>query len=363
MFLLPVPFFRAFNISIISATNMYKINRQFLLFLFILLYFTGFSQNPFIYVPPTVSPEWQHKLQTYTNPCNAAEFPAANNVNAWQELYNSTEIIGKSRSEITVKKFMPVILADTFDNVPVLDIRSRKWKDNGKVLIYLHGGAFTLLSSSSTQNISALMAEITGLRVISVDYTVAPKGKWNTVTDEVIRVIKSLLKIGYELNDIAFFGDSAGGGLATSVTLKMRDLGLGMPSALVLFSPWADVTETGDSYVTLKDADPLLCYDNKLKPSALAYADSADQKNPYVSPVYGDFTKGFPPTLIQGGTKEIFLSNFVRLYQAIDIAGNIVKLDLYEGMVHNFQSQLPDSPEAQMALEKAHRFLKQHLSY
>ena len=86
-----------------------------------------------------------------------------------------------------------------------------------------------------------------------------------------------------------------------------------------------------------------------------------DQKNPYVSPVYGDFKKGFPPTLIQGGTKEIFLSNFVRLYQALDTAGQTVKLDIYEGMPHVFQIKLPTSPESVTALKKMKVFLTKYL--
>ena len=161
--------------------------------------------------------------------------------------------------------------------------------------------------------------------------------------------------------DIAIYGDSAGGGMAAGVVLKMRDDGMGMPAAVVLWSPWADITETGDTYKTLKLAEPMYLYEKHLKHSADAYADPKDQKNPYVSPVYGDYTKGFPPTLIQGGTKEIFLSNFIRLYQALDSNGQNVKLDLYEGMSHVFQAFMPDTPESKMALGKVDAFLKQHL--
>ena len=89
-----------------------------------------------------------------------------------------------------------------------------------------------------------------------------------------------------------------------------------MPVALVLWSPWTDVTGIGDTYSTLKNADPFVSYDSMLQNMADAYANPSDQNNPYVSPVYGNFSKGFPPTLIQGGTKELLLSDFVRLYQA-----------------------------------------------
>jgi acetyl esterase/lipase len=227
--------------------------------------------------------------------------------------------------------------------------------------VYTHGGAYTLQSAESTLASSALVADRTGIRVISVDYTLAPHSKWKQTIAQVITVFNELKKQGYAMADIAIYGDSAGGGLAAGVVLKMRDEGMGMPVAVVLWSPWADITETGDTYETLKLAEPMYIYEKHLKHSADAYADPKDQKNPYVSPVYGDYTKGFPPTLIQGGTKEIFLSNFIRLYQALDSDGQKVKLDLYEGMSHVFQAFMPDTPESKRALGKVDAFLKQHL--
>jgi acetyl esterase/lipase len=131
----------------------------------------------------------------------------------------------------------------------------------------------------------------------------------------------------------------------------------------VLWSPWADITNSGDSAITLKNFEPAHIYDKHLKPSADAYADPKDQKHPYVSPIYGDYSKGFPPTLIQGGTREIFLSHFVRQYRAIDGAGGMAVLDLYEGMPHIFQvrPEMADAPETAAALKKMATFLKRHL--
>jgi acetyl esterase/lipase len=183
--------------------------------------------------------------------------------------------------------------------------------------------------------------------------------KYNVITDQVIAVIQALRHKGYSLKDLAIYGDSAGGGLAAGTVLKMRDQGLGMPAAVVLWSPWADIRETGDTYQTLKQAEPLYLYDRLLKRCADAYAAPSEQLNPYVSPVYGDFSQGFPPTLIQGGTKELFLSNFVRLYQALELAHQTVKLDLYEGMPHVFQRY--NIPEAKLARQKVANFLKQYL--
>ncbi|MPZ06839.1 MAG: alpha/beta hydrolase fold domain-containing protein [Nitrososphaeraceae archaeon] len=96
---------------------------------------------------------------------------------------------------------------------------------------------------------------------------------------------------------------------------------------------------------------------------AYAYANPSDQKNPYVSPVYGNFSKGFPPTLIQGGTKEMLLSDFVRLYQGLDQAGIPVKLDIYEGMPHVFQTFFHNTTESNIAISKNNEFLMEHLNY
>jgi monoterpene epsilon-lactone hydrolase len=145
--------------------------------------------------------------------------------------------------------------------------------------------------------------------------------------------------------------------------LKMRDGGIGIPAAIVLWSPWTDITRSGDSYHTLKNADPLIPSDSMLKNMADAYVNPSDQKNPYASPVYGNFTKGFPPTLIQGGTKEILLSDFIRLYQAIDQANIPVKLDIYEGMPHDFQVLLYNTTESNTSLSKMSKFLHEHLGY
>jgi acetyl esterase/lipase len=136
---------------------------------------------------------------------------------------------------------------------------------------------------------------------------------------------------------------------------------MGMPAAAVLVSPWVDVTRSGDTEFTLARADPNHLYEEHSKNAAGAYADPKDQKDPYASPVYGDFSKGFPATLIQGGTKEILLSGFIRLYQALDAAGQTVKLDLYEGMPHNFPSKIPEAPEGRLARRKIKDFVKRHL--
>jgi epsilon-lactone hydrolase len=321
----------------------------------------GAKGGPYLYVPDTVSPEFQELLKKLPDPALRPSFPGPDDQDGWKRFHQAREKDYEPRVERVLKEYEPTLTERKLGGVPVLDIKPKGWPDSRKVVVYLHGGAYTMASSRSSLIKSAPAAAATGYRFISVDYTVAPRARWQKITDEVVAVVGALIKEGHALKDIAMFGDSAGGAMAPGVVLKMRDQKLGMPAAVVVWSPWSDITEPGDTYMTLKQAEPTYLYDTILKPAAAAYADPKDQKHPYVSPVYGDYSKGFPPTLIQGGTKEIFLSNFVRQYQALDAAGQTVKLDLYEGMPHVFQGQLPDAPESRLALKKMREFLQLHL--
>ncbi len=320
-------------------------------------------RKPFLEVPDTVSSEARKYLESLPDPATIPAWPAANDVAGWKKAWAATEAASEPKVQATLKRYQPTVEARKIGGVPVLEVKPKGWKESRKVLVHLHGGAYTMQSAHSRLPSSVPGADATGLRVISVDYTVAPAGKWPQVTDEVLAVIDGLQKEGHKLKDIAIYGESAGGALAAGGVLKMRDKGLGMPAAVVLWSPWADITNSGDSAITMKNFEPIFVYEKHYKPSADAYADPKDQKHPYVSPVYGDYSKGFPPTLIQGGTREVFLSHFVRQYRAIDAANGIAVLDLYDGMPHVFQMrpEMGDAPETRTALKKMAVFLKRHL--
>lgn len=317
----------------------------------------------FIKAPDTVSPQARRFLESLPDPATLPAMPAPGDRDAWKRVWQTNEAANEPKVLATLKRYQPQVKKLVIGGVPALDIRPKGWKDNGKVLVHAHGGAYALNSARSRLQGSVPAADVTGLRVISVDYTLAPFARWPQVTDEFIAVVHALQKEGYPLKNIAVFGESAGGALAAGSTLKMRDQGKGMPAAVVLWSPWSDITNRGDSATTLRNFDPNHIYDRHLKSAADAYADPADQKNPYVSPVYGDYSKGFPPTLIQGGTREVFLSHFVRHYRAIDDAGGSAVLDLHDAMPHNFQirPEMADAPEAKTALAKMKAFLARHL--
>jgi monoterpene epsilon-lactone hydrolase len=125
-------------------------------------------------------------------------------------------------------------------------------------------------------------------------------------------------------------------------------------------SPWTDLAAVGDTHATLARADPVLNRTSEAR-AAEAYAAVQDQRNPYASPVYGDYAKAFPPTLIQVGTREMLLSDAVREYQAIRSGGHEAVLDVYEGMPHVFQATVPTAPESRLAVARAAAFFRARL--
>jgi acetyl esterase/lipase len=319
------------------------------------------QQQPYVNVPDTVSPEAQAYLRTLGNPAMIPAFPEPDDIEGWKKRQAVAESNGKALSKPLLARYEHTVTEARLGGVPVLDIRPGNWKDNGKALVYTHGGAHSMFSAASSLGRPVVAAHETGLRIISVDYTVAPHAKYDRMSDQVVAALQALVKDGQRLQDTVIFGDSSGGGLAAAVVLKMRDRGLGMPKATVLVCPWVDITPSGDTDTTLHAADPTGLYEMHFGRAAAAFADPKDRKHPYASPVYGDFSKGFPPTLIQGGTKEVLLSGYVRLYQALDAAGIPVKLDLYEAMIHNFPDRIPDAPEAILARRKMRTFVHQQL--
>ena len=307
-------------------------------------------------LPETISDQAKNHMQAMPDPLTLKHYPDADDTNGWTAVNQALEEKLRPNNQAIIKRFEPTIAEKVINSVSVIEVLPKGWKDNGKVLVYAHGGGYTRYNARSTLLRCIPVANETGLKVISVDYTTAPKGNYQTITDEVIAVFKGLVEQGYQWEDIAAYGESAGGSLIASAVLKLRDQGESLPAALILWSPWSDITETGDSYITLKDAEPFYHYQLHLKSSADAYAPKSEQKHPYVSPVYGNYWKPFPPVLIQGGTRETFLSNSVRLYQVMDQPGHTVKLDLYEGMPHIFQIHW-DWPEAKLAIKKMNDWL------
>ena len=311
-------------------------------------------------VPSTISPQAQQIISSFTLAArDRAATPQINDLANWVTWQQSAP--SKKQLDQLLNIYQPKLVNRMISGVKVIDIYPNKWQDNHQVIIYLHGGAYTFGSAQGSLISAVPVANDSGLHIISIDYDLAPLYPFPHAINQVVTVYQQLLKQGFRANQIGFFGDSAGGSLVASSILKLQDLKSPLPAVAVLWSPWTDIANIGDSYQTLKNSETAYTYDQQLRNCALAYAPESQWQNPYVSAVYGKFSAKYPPTLIQGGTKEIFLSNFVRLYQNMDQSGVPVKLDLYEGMWHVFQGEYT-MPEAIVARKKTVTFIKQHLA-
>lgn len=314
------------------------------------------------HLPTTISNEAQELLKKRKRTAKFnASFPSADApLKDWIKLQKEVDsTILKGLNPIK-KHYKALIDTITIGTIRAIDIKPKSYKKSDNVIVYVHGGAYVLLSADVTLASMLPLAEATGLRIIAIDYTLAPKANFKQITEEVINFYNGLLE-QYNPKNIAMYGDSAGGGLLAGSVLKMRDLGMPLPAVLVLWSPWTDIDQIGDTYSTLADNDPSLKYPNFLENAAKAYASKEEFKNPYVSPVYGDYSKAYPPTLIQVGGKEVFLSNAIRMYRALNDFDKEVKLDVYEGMWHVWQGHYL-LPESKKAVKNTKKFMFKYLN-
>ncbi|MFW5837765.1 MAG: alpha/beta hydrolase [Desulfovibrionaceae bacterium] len=228
---------------------------------------------------------------------------------------------------------------------------------SGKIALYVHGGGYALKSALDAG--ALLMADRLGIPVYSVEYRLAPEHPFPAGLEDCLAVYRELIK-EFDHRSMVVFGGSAGGGLALTMLLQARTEGAPMPRAVGLFSPWADLTRTGDSYYANEGRDPVLKWEGNLEYFAASYAGERDPKDPLLSPVYGDYGRGFPPTLIVTGTRDLFLSNSVRLARVLRTAGAEAKLRVWEEMFHGFDLS-PDLPEGEEARSEMADFLLQAL--
>jgi len=312
------------------------------------------------YIPPTISPEAATVYEDYRAFILAPPPVPPTTVAEFEALYQAGEPRGLARAAEVARMFGPTIADIAMEGSKVVEVRPSGYRDDGTVIIHVHGGAFALGSARSNLPVPIMLAAATGRRMLSVDYTVAPKGRWALVTDQVIAVYRAVLSQGTRPECIGMTGESAGGNIVVASILKARDQGLPLPAGVMLVSPLTDLGWGGDTRTTLAEADPVL-RPRQIEPCFEAYVDPTDFMNPYVSPVYGDFGKGFPPLLIQGGTKESLLSDMVRLHRAVRAAGGDCRLELYEDMPHCFQVAMAEAPEGKEALAEQADFWMRHL--
>ncbi len=223
--------------------------------------------------------------------------------------------------------------------------------------LMIHGGALIYGAGRYAQFMAYSGALEANCTCYSVDYRIPPEHPYPAALDDTLAVYQSLLE-QYGADNIIIAGTSAGGNLAAALALKVRDIGLTMPAAVVLQTPEIDLTESGDSFETNRHVDFVL--QDSLMPVNLLYANGHDLSDPYLSPLFGDFSKGFPATYLQAGTRDLFLSNAARMHRALLIADIYAELHIGEAQPHGqFSGGTPEDIQQKLLLSKfINRFFK-----
>jgi monoterpene epsilon-lactone hydrolase len=228
--------------------------------------------------------------------------------------------------------------------------------DTGRVLLFMHGGGYELGSLRSDGELAARLGRASGMRVLFLEYRLAPEHPFPAAIDDVLAAWRWLCTDqGLNARSMAVAGGSAGGGLTVALLVATRNAGAELPAAAVLMSPTVDLTSSGTSMTERADQDPISTA-TMLRQFASDYLAGADPKTPLASPLFASLS-GLPPLLVQVGTADLLLSDSERLAAAAAEAGVDVILNIGEGLPHVYQIML-GTPEAAEATEQIGRFLR-----
>jgi epsilon-lactone hydrolase len=228
------------------------------------------------------------------------------------------------------------------------------------VVLYFHGGVYVLGDAFLAADLASQVGRRTRAKAISVDYRLAPEHPYPAAVDDALAAYEALLQNGTAPSDIAFAGESAGGGLAIATLVNARDHGLPLPAAAFVMSPYVDLTLAGTTMRTKHEVDPLLSREN-LQPRVTDYTAGQDAASGLISPVFADLS-GLPPLIIQAGSHEVLLDDAVRLAGQAATADVEVTLDVTPRVPHVFQAYHPILDEAVAALDRAGQLLSAHLA-
>ncbi|KAH9929679.1 lipase/ esterase [Fomitopsis serialis] len=238
---------------------------------------------------------------------------------------------------------------------------SQEHRRNERVVLYLHGGAYYVCNAASHRLITIPFAKYLDARLFALDYRLAPETRFpGPLHDAVSAYLRLVDDLHIPPENVIIAGDSAGGGLALSLLMYLRDNGFTLPSAAIFFSPWVDLTMSCDSWDSNAEYDivPRPVPGDHLNPIACYLGEHMEKylTHPYASPLFGDF-KGLPPMLIQSGECEVLRDEITLLAHKAKLAGVEVRHELYEDAVHVFQA-LPFLETAQHAYFSCRDFKK-----
>lgn len=223
-----------------------------------------------------------------------------------------------------------------------------------RTVLYFHGGGYFFCGLETHRPTCAYLARTAEARVLSVDYRMAPENVFPAAVDDAVAWWKELLRQGTRPQEVVFAGDSAGGGLALACLVASRDQGLPLPAGAVLFSPWSDLTCSGDTMRTLADAD-VMFNPESLPEAAALYLNGKPADTPLASPLFADL-QGLPPMMIHASRHEILLADSTRLHDRAQKQGVRSELHLKSKMPHVWPTMLM-LPEARQTLKECGAYI------
>jgi epsilon-lactone hydrolase len=214
----------------------------------------------------------------------------------------------------------------------------------------LHGGGFITGSIYTHRKLFAHLAKAVGARALLAEYRLTPEHSHPAPLEDTTTAYRWLLDQGIEAGHMAIAGDSSGGGLTLTTTLRARELGLPTPAALLLISPWVDMAVSSDTYESNRETEAFF-YQEVVQELARLFLAGADPKDPWVSPLYADLGR-LAPASIQVGGDETLLGESLRLAEKMREAGVDVQLEVFPDQQHTFQMAAGYAPESDDAIQK-----------
>jgi acetyl esterase/lipase len=317
--------------------------------------------------PAHVSPVPTEEVSPQEQALIAAPYPPHFNADPktaaeWKELINARAAVTAKAVPVLKDRFQlnvePKLIAGV--KAYIVTPATIPAKNANRLLVHVHGGGYVFGPGEAALPEALLLAGFGGFKVISVDYRMPPDAPYPAAMDDAMAVWKEAVKMAPPKN-MAIFGTSTGGAMTLAMVLRAKAENLPLPGAIAPGTPWSDIAKVGDTYETNEWVDNVLVtWDGWLGRAAKLYAAGASLKNPYISPIYGDFS-GFPPAILTSGTRDLFLSNTVRTHRKLRRAGVEADLNVYEGQSHAQYGFDPNASETKEAFTDIANFFDRHL--
>lgn len=290
--------------------------------------------------------------------------PVPQNTEQWLTLQKQYDASGIDIAQQALKNWEVTYEAKEFAGVNTFFVTPKQvapeYKD--KWLVHIHGGAFVFGGGESALREAIWVSNGLGANVISIDYRQPPLHPFPAAIDDAVAVWQELIKT-QPAEQTAMFGTSAGGNLTLATTLALQKAGIATPGALYVGTPAVDLKHTSDTWHTLKGLDPLGQREGIIDGTFSLYAGGEALDHPLVSPIYAEIDT-FPPTLFFSGTRDLLLSDTVRMHRHLRAADVTTELHIYDGQSHGdyITSLVTDLPESEDALKELAHFFNKHIN-